>query len=232
MPTEREFMPEGRIDLGPEEMRSLLAVTRRQFIWDARLPLRLVSTASALGLYSAPPLNVLAFFAVPAAVSSPDGTPLDLVVTISSLVSEIESASASSRPLELERLAAASVPVTSAMSVAHLPPSDGWQVPIAGVASDLTALVAEAVAEFTARSAGQSESAQQAIADEIWERTAWAALPMRVLHAAKRLGMLGNDSSRVTAATSGPWKRFTTQRGSVFTRPASTSPKARLRLII
>ena len=88
--TEREPMPDGRISLGPEELRSLLAVTRRQFIWDARMPVRLVSTASALGIYSAPPLNVLAFFAVPAVVSSPDGTPLDLVVTISSLVSELE----------------------------------------------------------------------------------------------------------------------------------------------
>lgn len=225
-------MPDGRITLGPEELRSLLAVIRRQFIWDSRMPVRLVSTASALGIYSAPPLNVLAFFAVPAVVSSPDGTPLDLVVTISSLVSELESASASSRPLELERLSLASVPVTSAMSVAHLPPSDGWQVPIAGVASDLTSLVAEAVAEFTARSAGLSETGQQVIADEIWERTAWAALPMRVLHASKRLGMLGNDSGRVSAASSGAWKRFTTQRGSVFMRRAGATTKARLRLIV
>jgi hypothetical protein len=105
-------------------------------------------------------------------------------------------------------------------------------VPIAGVASDLTALVAEAVAEFNARAAGLTDTGQQVIADEIWERTAWAALPMRSLHASKRLGMLGNDSSRVSAASSGDWKRFTTQRGSVFTRRAGTSPKARLRLIV
>ena len=225
-------MPDGTIDIGPEELRALLAVTRRQFIWDARMPVRLVSTARAIGVYTAPPLNVLAFFAVPGVVAAPHDMPLDVVVTISSLVSELESASSSARPLELERMSSASVPVTSAMSVAHLPPTDGWQVPMTAVASDLTARVAEAVAEFTARSAGQAESTQQAIADEIWERPAWAALPMRVLHAASRLGMLGNDGSRVSATTSGTWKRFTTPRGNVFTRPAITSPAARLRLIV
>jgi len=225
-------MPESTIDLGPEELRALLAITRRQFIWDARMPVRIVSTASAIGIYTAPPLNVLALFAVPGSVSAPDGLPIDVVVTISSLVSELESASASARPLELERMSPVSVPVTSLMSVALLPPTDGWQVPMTAVASDLTARVAEAVAEFTSRSAGQAEGAQQAIADEIWERPAWAALPMRVLHAASRLGMLGNDSSRVSAATSGTWKRFSTPRGNVFTRPASASPRARLRLIV
>ena len=60
-------MPESTIDVGPEELRALLAITRRQFIWDARMPVRIVSTASAIGLYTAPPLNVLALFAVPGA---------------------------------------------------------------------------------------------------------------------------------------------------------------------
>ena len=49
-------MPESTIDLGPEELRALLAITRRQFIWDARMPVRIVSTASAIGIYTAPPL--------------------------------------------------------------------------------------------------------------------------------------------------------------------------------
>ena len=39
---------------------------------------------------------------------------------------------------------------------------------------------------------------------------------MRALHAARQLGMLGSDMSRVSAATSGPWKRFSTSRGQVF----------------
>ena len=129
-------MPESTIDVGPEELRALLAITRRQFIWDARMPVRIVSTVSAIGLYTAPPLNVLALFAVPGVVSAPDGEPLDVVVTISSLVSELESASSSSRPLELERLSPASVPVTSVMSVAILPPTDGWQVPMTAVATE------------------------------------------------------------------------------------------------
>ncbi len=224
-------MPEGSIELGPDEMRAMLAVSRRQFIWDARMPVRMVSTANAIGLYTAPPLNVLALFGVPGRVTIPGIDPLDIVVSLSSLVSELESASAAGRVLDLERLKLVAVPVTSAMSVAQLPPTEGWQVPMHAVASDLTALVTKAVAEFTSRAAGQSEAVQQSIADEIWERPVWAALPMRVVHAAARLGMLGNDRGRVSAATSGSWKRMSTSRGHVFTRPSTVSSRTALRLV-
>jgi hypothetical protein len=224
-------MPEGTLHIGPDEVRALLAFSRRQFLWDMRMPVRVVSTASAIGLYTAPPLGVLALFAVPGTIDIPSEDPLDVTVTLSSLVSELESASASARDIDLERLHPASVPVTSAMSVAFLPPSEGWQVPMHAVAGDLGLRVDEAVAEFTSRSAGQGEAVQQQIADEIWERTVWAALPMRVLHAAKRLGMLGNDRSRVSAASCGTWKRFSTSRGHVFIRPAPTPTRTALRLL-
>ena len=47
-------------------------------------------------------------------------------------------------------------------------------------------------------------------------------------NAARRLGMIANDSAKVSAATCGPWKRLSTARGQVFIY--STGPAARLAL--
>lgn len=201
-----------------DDARVLAAFGRRQLAWDPRLPVRIVSTSSAVGIYTAPPLNVLALFAVPALTT--DG-PMDLTVSLAALVAECDSTIQFGSPLQVETLRPVAVPATAAISVAHLPPADGWQLPMQALAGDLLVHVDTAVAEFTTRSAGQTEAVQQSIADEIWERLTWAALPMRVLHAARRLGMMSNDQSRVSAATCGPWKRLVTARGQVFTRSNS-----------
>ncbi len=208
-------MTSATLTLATDDARVLGAFGRRQLVWDPRLPVRVVSTASAIGLYTAPPLNVLALFAVPATI---DGDPIDATVSLASLVAEFDATVGFGTPIQIAALREVPVPVTSAMSVAHLPPADGWQMPMQALAGDLLVHVDTAVAEFTARSAGQAEAVQQSIADEIWERPTWAALPMRVLHAAQRLGMMTNDQSRVSAATCGPWKRLATARGQVFTR--------------
>ena len=208
-------MTSATLTLATDDARVLGAFGRRQLIWDPRLPVRVVSTASAIGLYTAPPLNVLALFAVPAAI---DGGPIDATVSLASLVAEFDATVGFGTPIQIAALREVAVPVTSAMSVAHLPPADGWQMPMQALAGDLLLHVDTAVGEFAARSAGQPESVQQSIADEIWERPTWAALPMRVLHAAQRLGMMSNDQSRVSAATCGPWKRLATARGQVFSR--------------
>ncbi|MSO27518.1 MAG: hypothetical protein EXQ60_05575 [Candidatus Nanopelagicales bacterium] len=203
------------LTLTVDDARVLAAFGRRQLAWDPLLPVRIVSTPSSVGLYTAPPLNVLALFAVPATIT---GGPIDFTVSLASLVAEFDATIQFSSAIKVESLREVVVPVTSAMSVTHLPPADGWQMPMQALAGDLMVHVDTAVAEFTTRSAGQTEPVQQSIADEIWERPTWAALPMRVLHAARRLGMMSNDQSRVSAATSGPWKRLATARGQVFTR--------------
>ncbi len=199
-----------------EEARSLAAIGRRQLAWDARMPVRLVTRSGALGAYTAPPMNVLAFVAVPAEVSEQ----VDVTVSLASLVLECDRVAATGGGLDLTAMQEVRVPVTKSASIALLPPSDGWHLPMFAMSGDLVPQVDAAVEEFARRSQGLPEVAQQQLADEIWERIAWAGLPMRILHAARRLGLLTQDRSRVAAATCGPWRRLSTSRGQVFARAA------------
>jgi hypothetical protein len=54
---------------------------------------------------------------------------------------------------------------------------------------------------------------------------------MRALHAAQRLGMIGNNSARIAAATNGPWKRLSTPRGQIFARTSGSSARLALHLV-
>jgi hypothetical protein len=56
-------------------------------------------------------------------------------------------------------------PVTRGPNLGHLPPSDGWQMPITAIASDIMPIVEEAVAEFTQRAQGLSARGQEVIAE-------------------------------------------------------------------
>ena len=183
------------MSLGVGDARTLEAMLRRQLAWDARAKVRVVTTPKAIGVYSTPPMGVLAFIAVPASASA-DELPMDDTFTLKSLVDELHVVTQDGVPFDVGHLATTSSPVTAqAMSVAHLPPADGWQLPVQAIGGDLMVGV-----------------------DEIWDRTAWAGLPLRVLHGAYRLGFLGDDSSKVAAATCGQWKRLSTVRGQVFAR--------------
>lgn len=196
------------VRLGDPERRVLTALGRRQVEWDPRLPARVISRDGALGIFTAPPMDVLAFLAVPADVAAD----LDVTVALASLVSAAEE----SGDIDLATVTPVQVPFTSGISLTHLPPSEGWQMPIPAVASDVLPAVDDALAEFRARSAGLGPRGQQTVADEIWSRTAWAGLPLRVLHAGYRLRFLARDRMRITAATNGPWRRLSTPRGQVF----------------
>lgn len=209
------------IDLAPAEARALLAVCRRQLSWDARLPARVVTTERAIGVYTAPPLDVLVFTAVPAEVT---GESLDFVTSLSSLTVELERVADGLAGFSRDQLHPVSVPVTSAMNVAVLPPSEDWQMPMHAIAGDLAARVDAAVAEFDLRAKGVSSVEQEAIAKSIWDVSAWAGVPMRTLHAARKLGMIGDDSAKVSAATNGDWRRLSTRRGQVFSRVAPRLP--------
>lgn len=224
-------MAEGLIALGPDEVQALLAISRRQLTWDPRLRVRLRSTSSALGLYTTPPFNVLALFAVPASITTPEAQQVDVTIDLASLVNSLEVVAANATPLDLSKISEVAVPVTKAMSIAFLPPSDGWQIPISAVSGDVLVSVNEAVAEFNRRAAGQSEAMQQQIAEEIWNRQAWAAIPMRVLHAAHKLGMLPNDASRISASANGTWKRLSTARGHVLVDSATRNDRLSLQLL-
>ena len=59
----------------------------------------------------------------------------------------------------------------------------------------------------------------------------FVALPLRVLHAARRLGFLTDDASRVTACTMTGWKRLTTVRGQVFVRTQTPTQRPDLSVV-
>jgi hypothetical protein len=214
------------ISLAEPEARALESFCRRQLSWDGALLVRLVTSERAVGMFTTPPLGVLAFAAVPLAES--DGVRTDRIVRLGEWADLL--ASSDGRDIDLDDLADVVPPVTAGPNLRDLPPSDGWQVPMNAVSGDLVPLVQKATEEFEVRAAGQPPLIQQNIADDIWERPVWAALPMRTLHAARQLGMLSADRTKVSASSCGSWKRLSTPRGQVFV-PAS-GPAARLSLRI
>ncbi|MBM3689135.1 MAG: hypothetical protein FJW80_05690 [Actinobacteria bacterium] len=193
------------------EGRLLAAHLDRLATWDPRTPVRLVARARALGIYSAPPMEVIAFVALP--LTEPVDVELDTTTHVSDLRANID---------EHGHLGVPAV-VVGDTALAVLPPSDSWQLPIAGVSGDILPLVDTAVAEFRRRAASVADSSPSSpeltcLAQEIWDRPGFGGLPLRALHAARRLGFLSDDASRVSASTCTGWKRLTTVRGQVFVR--------------
>lgn len=214
------------IRLGEAEARALENFCRRQLRWDVGLAARVVTAERAVGVFTAPPLRVLVFAAVPTIAVVGEDDAIDVVVSLAQLADRLRDRGQSG--LGLAELTRATVPVGPAPNLQHLPPTEGWQLPIFAVAGDLVPIVDAATMEFASRCVGLPPKAQEAVADEIWDRTGFAGLPIRALHAARRLGMIGMDQSRVSAAACGPWKRLSTPRGQVFTYAGG--PAARLSL--
>lgn len=202
------------------------AFARRQLKWDDGLAARIVTAPQALGVFTAPPLGVMVFFAVPTVDPIGPEEPSDITVPLAALADAIRQSGTTG--LDLDALPRALVSPGAMPNLGHLPPHEGWQMPIHGLSGDLLPSVDEATAEFTTRSQGLPPRAQEAVANEIWDRPGFAGLPMRALHAAARLGMISNDRAKVAAATCGPWKRLSTPRGQVFTY--MQGPSARLAL--
>jgi hypothetical protein len=192
------------IRLNEAEARYLAAHLDRLLAWDSGTPVRVQVSGDSIGVFGVPPLGVITFVAVPLAEGH--GAELDRTVSARDLRARV----APDVDFDIPEVA---VP---AAAFALLPPREGWQLPIPAVAGDLVPLVEESVEEFRARTVAVTPATQQLIAEEIWSRIAWAGLPMRVLHAAKQLGFISRDASRVAASTGGTWKRLTTARGQVF----------------
>ena len=193
--------------LPEHEGRLLGAHLDRLLSWDPRALVRIVARARALGVYAAPPMEVISFVALP--LLDPVADEIDVTARAVDVRSGIVETGGG---VELALPEA----VVGDSSLAVLPPMDGWQLPIAGVSGDFVPVVDEAVAEFRKRSTSGADP--QRLAQEIWERPGFGGLPLRALHAARRLGFLSDDASRVSASTCTGWKRLTTVRGQVFVR--------------
>lgn len=148
-------------------------------------------------------MGVMSFVALPLAGSPVSG--VDATMTLSSARSALQG-----------DVFVVEGEIASAPALSVLPPAEGWHLPIPGVSGDLLPKVEESIAEFRQRSPLVADT--QVLADQLWNRPAFGGLPMRMLHAACRLGFLTDDGSRVTACTTSGWKRLTTVRGQIFVR--------------
>ncbi len=220
------------ISLNQRDARVLALVGRRQIEWDPIAAVRISVSRSAIACYVVLPMDVLCMLAVPAEVS-PDAVGAEATVSLSSFVTELEEALVAEADIrfDIDSLPTVTAPVGQGLTLAQLPPRDGWQMPIHGVSSDITPLVKNAIEEFRQRTAGMSERQAAPIAEEIWSRSSWAGLPLRTLHAARRLRLLTDEPLRVTASTCGAWKRLSTPRGQLFTYSAGIEARLGLHLV-
>ena len=216
----------GELLLGPHEARILRAHLDRLRRWNERSFVRIVSSAHHLGVYAAPPLGVMSHISLP--LSRPGPPSMDATVPASEV-----SLGMGSRLDEAGVAVASTLTIPTGMTgvpeLAVLPPIDGWQLPIPGVAGDVMPTVEAAVAEFKARRSSVPDA--DALAAEIWDRPAFGGLPMRALHAARLLGLLSADSSRIAACTRTGWKRLSTVRGQVYVRVPSALDRPSLAVV-
>lgn len=202
------------------EGRLLSSHLDRLASWDPSGSVRIVARGSAVGVYAAPPMRILSFVALP--LSEPVTEGIDITATVADARAGITSDS---------NVALLRIPnsVLGDPALAVLPLSEGWHLPIHGVSGDIIPEVDEAVAEFRRRAPSVIDS--QALAEQMWERNSFGGLPLRVLHAARRLGFLTDDASRVTASTTTGWKRLTTVRGQVFVRTVPPTQRPGLSVV-
>lgn len=220
------------VTLDENDARLLALVGRRQIEWDPGAAARIVAAESAIACYTILPMDVMAVLATPARVDSGaiDRSP---IVSFASFVIGLESAlqGQSDVTFDMSTFPEVAAPVRPGLSLHELPPKDGWQMPIHGISRDVMPQVHEAVQEFSNRTPGMSARAAAEVAEEIWSRPAWAGLPVRVLHAARRLRMITEEPLRITASTCGPWKRLSTPRGQILTYTPGIEARLGLRVV-
>lgn len=222
----------GQVALAERDARMLALVGRRQVEWDPVTAARIVVAERALACFSILPMEVMCMLATPARVQ-PEAVGADVTTSLGAFVSGLEAGIAAGGEIafDTDSLPRVNAPIDPGMSLHQLPPKEGWQMPIHGISSDVVPQVRDAVEEFRLRSAGATARQANAIAEEIWSRTAWAGLPLRVLHAARRLRMITDEPLRITASTCGPWKRLSTPRGQLLAYSAGIEARLGLRVV-
>lgn len=206
--------------LPEHEGRLLAAHLDRLSSWDPAGHVRVVARGSAVGVYAAPPMRVISFVALPLRET------LLAEIDVSARIAEVRSGvqrGAGVTQLHLPD------PAVGSPGLAILPPAEGWQLPIHGVCGDIVPGVDAAIAEYRRRAASVVDP--QALAEQIWERPSFGGLPLRVLHAARRLGFVTDDGSRMTACTMTGWKRLTTVRGQIFVRTQTPTQRPDLSVV-
>lgn len=213
-----------QVTLGSTELRTLISILEKEIEWNPSIPVRVVTSPTAVAFFAAIPLSLHAFIAMPASIGA--GAPCDVITTGREVVALLSNSSGLIDLDSLESLAG-----LDSVSLSDLPPSTGWQIPIHAVASDVIPIINEAASEFDRRSVGLGERGKADLADEIWNRPGWGGLPIKVLYAAQRLNLIWDEPIKISAATCGPWKRLSTPRGQVFLHATGPAARTRMRLV-
>lgn len=194
-----------RLELASDAERlALVQYLERLVALDNRAAVRLQASGTTLGVWAGPPFEVVALR--PTLLARPADT--DVTVSAQRL---------------LERLATSLVELPAAVNgpswVGLLPPRSGWDERMRGDVANVRAAVQAAKQFFKERAEGVSDARQlEAIAQDVWERTCLAEVPVRCAHAAESLGMLGPGDGVVVAWASDSWVRLAVPGGSVATR--------------
>ena len=201
------------LHLAAVEREGLRAYLERVLALDDRAAVRVQAGGTAAGVWSGPPFGVLAL----RPVGLLQHTSLDATVSARRLLEALGVA----RPFAVEvRLPQ---PVVGPAWAAQLPPRSGWEtraeVPVTAVADQ----VAVGVEAFRRRLDALDESARtpellERVAEDVWGGASVADLPLRVAHAAERLGFLGREGD-VRASASGAWRRLGCPGGSILWSP-------------
>ena len=166
--------------LNEREARVLSLVGTRLTEWDSGMTARVIVADSALAVYAVLPMDVMVALAVPAQVDE-EAIGDDVTTSLATLVRGVSDAVAAKQSVRFDT---ASLPQLTAsvghgLTLASLPPADGWQMPIHGVSSDITPQIREAIEEFRERTKGMPEYQAAPVAEEIWSRAAWAGSMQR-----------------------------------------------------
>ncbi|MET0740400.1 MAG: hypothetical protein ABWZ26_02485 [Candidatus Nanopelagicales bacterium] len=199
-----------RVD-SSDECRGLAAYMERLVDLDPAAAVRLQSAGPALGVWSGPPMSVVALR--PVALAEP--LTLDVTVGAARLLDVVRSAIGS-------RGFALPPAVPGPPWAGLLPPRVGWEAVGEAQTSEVSQQVERGVVSFRERTelveqASRDRSTLLHYADEVWERPVVADVPLRAAHAASLLGFLG-PTGVVAAYRTTTWWRLQCPGGSVAVR--------------
>jgi hypothetical protein len=213
--------------LAKDEVLHLAAFLGRILGWDERSAVRIVQRGKVLGFYSALPMDVLAFIALPALIDGTHDVETELDVTVSA--GRLRDIIGDTSKLEAVTDIRIPDPVAGSPALAVLPPAGPWSSGEKGMAGDLAPVVDAAVAEFRAQVPKSGSLNSTLLAESTWDAPGYGALPMRALHAARLLGFLSHPGARIETGNISGWKRLVTPSGQIFVR--SNSMPAKLSLV-
>ncbi|HVQ88248.1 MAG TPA: hypothetical protein VMT88_08700 [Actinomycetes bacterium] len=195
-----------RLSLATEnESAGLRQYLERLVALDNRAVVRVQAGGAAMGVWSGPPFEVVAL------------KPVGL-----NGIGEVDATVPAQRLLErvttgFEFDLPDTVPGPSWVGL--LPPREGWEIRGKSDVANVRAAVDSAKQFFRQRAEGVTDQRLlQDIANDVWERTCLAEVPVRSAHAAESLGLLGPGDGEVVAYATDAWTRLAAPGGSVATR--------------